>query len=105
VARKRRQLGAVDRLQSGRWRARVTDEATGERISLGSYPTKAMAEQSMAKAVADQARGAWLRPDAGSILLADYAREWLATRLGRGGEPLRPRVRELYERTAPAHPP
>jgi len=32
-----------------------------------------------------------------SILLEDYAREWLATRLGRGGEPLRPRVRELYE--------
>lgn len=34
---------------------------------------------------------------AGAMPLEDYAREWLATRLGRGGEPLRPRVRELYE--------
>ena len=34
---------------------------------------------------------------AGAMPLEDYAREWLVTRLGRGGEPLRPRVRELYE--------
>ena len=32
-----------------------------------------------------------------STLLEDYARVWVDTRLSRGGEPLRPRVRELYE--------
>ena len=97
VATKRRQLGGVDRLQSGRWRERTTDDATGERISLGSYPTKA----------ADRA-GPWRRrsPTCHAGLGAAGRRrhpprglcpEWLATRLGRGGEPLRPRVSELYE--------
>jgi hypothetical protein len=97
VAKKRRQLGGIDRLGSGRYRVRVTDEATGERVSLGTFITKADAEQALAKAIADQGRGVWVRPDAGAVLLEDYARLWLASRLGRSGAPLRPRVRELYE--------
>lgn len=94
---KRRQLGGIDRLKSGRYRVRVTDEATGERVSLGTFGSKADAEQALAKAVADQSRGRWVRPDAGGVLLEDYARQWVASRLGRNGAPLRPRVRELYE--------
>jgi len=97
VPGKRRQLGGIDRLRSGRYRVRVTDEATGERVSLGTFVTKADAEQALAKAIADQGRGRWVRPDAGTVLLEDYARQWLASRLGRSGAPLRPRVRELYE--------
>lgn len=97
MPRKRRQLGGVDRLQSGRYRVRVTDEASGERVSLGTFVSKADAEQALAKAIADQGRGQWVRPDAGSVLLDEYARQWLASRLGRNGTPLRPRVRELYE--------
>ena len=45
MPRKRRQLGGIDRLRSGRDRVRVTDEATGERLSLGTYVTKADAER------------------------------------------------------------
>jgi integrase len=90
-------LGGIDRLRSGRYRVRVTDEATGERLSLGTYLTKADAEQALATAIADQGRGRWVRPDAGSVLLEDYAQQWLASRLGRNGAPLRPSVRELYE--------
>lgn len=97
MPRKRRQLGGIDRLRSGRYRVRVTDEATGERLSLGTYVTKAGAEQALARAIADQGRGRWVRPDAGSVLFEDYARQWVASRLGRNGAPLRPRVRELYE--------
>jgi len=97
VPRKRRQLGGIDRLKSGRYRVRVTDEATGERVSLGTFGSKADAEQALAKAVADQSRGRWIRPDAGGVLLEEYARQWVASRLGRSGAPLRPRVRELYE--------
>ncbi len=97
MPRKRRQLGGIDRLPSGRYRVRVTDEATGERISLGSFVGKADAEQALAQAIADQGRGRWVRPDAGACLLEDYAREWVSSRLGRNGAPLRPRVRELYE--------
>ena len=91
MARKRRQLGGIDRLESGRYRVRVIDHATGERLSLGTFPSKADAEHSLATAVADQGRGRWVR------LLEDYAWQWLASRLGRSGAPLRPRVRELYE--------
>jgi len=97
VPRKRRQLGGIDRLQSGRYRARVVDEATGERVSLGTYRTKADAEQALASAISDQSRGRWVRPDSGTALFAGYGEQWLASRLGRGGVPLRPRVRELYE--------
>jgi integrase len=97
VPRKRRQLGGIDRLRSGRYRVRITDGATGERVSLGTFVSKADAEQALAKAIADQGRGLWVRPDAGTVLLEDYARQWLACRLGRSGAPLRPRVRELYE--------
>jgi integrase len=97
VPRKRRQLGGIDRLKSGRYRVRFTDEATGERVSLGTFGSKADAEQALAKTVADQSRGRWVRPDAGNVLLEDYARQWVASRLGRNGAPLRPRVRELYE--------
>lgn len=97
MPKKRRQLGGIDRLRSGRYRVRVTDEATGERVSLGTFISKADAEQALAKAIADQGRGVWVRPDAGAALLEDYARQWLGSRLGRTGAPLRPRVRELYE--------
>jgi len=97
MARRRRQLGAVDRLRSGRYRVRVTDPATGERVSLGTYTAKADAEQILAAAIADQGRGRWVRPSSGAVTLADYSQQWLESRLGHGGVPLRPRVRELYE--------
>ena len=97
MSRIRRQLGGIDRLQSGRYRVRVTDDATGKRVSLGTFSSKADAEQALAKAIADQGTGRWVRPDAGSVLLEDYARQWLASRLAPNGAPLRPRVRELYD--------
>jgi integrase len=97
VPRKRRQLGGIDRLPSGRYRARVSEEATGERVSLGTFGTRADAEHALAKAISDQGRGRWVRPDAGGVLLEDYAQQWLASRLGRNGAPLRPRVQELYD--------
>lgn len=96
-ARRRRQQGGVDRLPSGRWRVRVSDPTTGERVSLGSYARKSDAERAYATAVADQSRGIWVDPRHGRLTLAEYAPTWLAARLTSKGEPLRPRVRELYE--------
>lgn len=93
---RRRQLGGIDRLPSGRWRVRVIDPATGRRVSIGSFKTKAEAERAFAAAAADQQRGGWVAPERGRITLTEYADDWLTSRLTTRGEPLRPRVRELY---------
>lgn len=93
---KRRQLGGVDRLPSGRWRVRVADPATGARLSIGTFTTKAEAERAFAAALIDQQKGAWVAPENGRVTLTDYADGWLRSRLTSRGEPLRPRVRELY---------
>lgn len=94
---RRRKVGGVDRLPSGRWRIRLADPASGERVSLGTFPTKAAAEIAFAQAVSDQQQGVWVAPDRGRITLTEYASSWLDTRLTSRGEPLRPRTRELYE--------
>ncbi len=94
---RRRQLGGVDRLPSGRWRVRLADPVTGARVSMGSFPSKSAAEVAFAQAVSDQQRGAWVAPDKGRVTLADYASSWLDTRLTSRGEPLRPRTKELYD--------
>lgn len=94
---RRRQLGGVDRLPSGRWRMRLHDPGTGRRVSLGSFKTKAEAERAFATAVADQQKGAWVAPEKGRVTLDDYAWQWLDTRLTARGERLRPKTRELYE--------
>ncbi|MDP9387221.1 MAG: site-specific integrase, partial [Actinomycetota bacterium] len=97
MARKRRQLGAIDRLASGRYRVRLVDQAGGGRISIGTFRTRADAEQALAAALSDRERGKWVRPGSGTTTFGEYADQWLASRLGRSGAPLRPRVRQLYE--------
>ncbi|MGH9247686.1 MAG: tyrosine-type recombinase/integrase [Acidimicrobiales bacterium] len=93
---RRRQLGGVDRLPSGRWRVRLADPTSGARLSIGTFATKAEAERAFAAALADQERGGWVAPERGRVTLAEYSTQWLAARLTTRGEPLRPRVRELY---------
>lgn len=93
----RRAAGAVDRLPSGRYRVRVLDPTTGRRVSIGSYDSKREADKAFARASTDQQRGVWLAPDAGSITFRDYSSNWLRDRLTGRGDPLRPRVKELYE--------
>lgn len=55
---RRRQLGGVDRLPSGRWRVRLLDPGTGRRVSIGSFKTKAEAERAFASSVTDQQKEA-----------------------------------------------
>jgi integrase len=70
----------------------------GRRISLGSHPTKRAAEVAYWRSVADHADGRAVSPArARTPTLADYAPRWVDTRLTNRGEPLRPRVRDLYE--------
>ncbi len=65
-----------------RWRVRYKDPAGRERGK--SFARKADAEKFRDTTAADLARGTWLDPAKGRILLGDYARDWLA---GRSGEP------------------
>ena len=54
-------------------------------------------EVAFAAAISEQRRGAWVAPENGRVTLADYALNWLDTRLTSRGEPLRPKTKELYE--------
>ncbi len=81
--------GSVDKLPSGRWRARfrTTD---GRRLS-GSFTSKADADAWLAAQGTDRARGTWVDPAAGREPLGSYATTWLARR-----PDLRPRTRDDY---------
>ncbi|MEV0602872.1 tyrosine-type recombinase/integrase [Streptomyces sp. NPDC050315] len=78
---KRRRFGAVRQLKSGRWQARYRDPGTGQlRSAEQTYPTKKDAEVALSHIEADISRGQWADPDAGKVLLADYATAWLRDR-------------------------
>lgn len=96
MTRQRRAGGGVDRLPSGRYRVRIITP-DGRRLSLGTHPTKRAAETAYARTVTDQADGKPTSPSAVTTpTLADYAPAWVEARLSARGEPLRPRVRDLY---------
>lgn len=97
MTRRRRSAGGVDRLPSGRYRVRVIDPATGARLSLGTYPTKADADAAFASALHAQRTGSWLAPHTTTGTLGEYAAAWIDVRLTGRGEPLRPRTKEFYE--------
>lgn len=88
----RRTSGSVRQRSSGRWQARVRDPLTGRMVGLGTFERKADADRSLTLAMSDQARGSWVDPARGRLLLGDYATSWLADR-----PQLRPRTRELYQ--------
>jgi integrase len=96
MPRERRAGGGIDRLPSGRYRVRIVTP-DGRRLSLGTHATKRAAEAAYARSVTDQADGKQVIPTAAATpLLADYAPGWVDSRLTARGEPLRPRVRDLY---------
>lgn len=78
----RRPTGAVRKLPSLRWQASTWDAASGKRVSLGSFPSKADADAALALAQTDKARGAWTDPRKGKVLFGDYALQWLDGRRG-----------------------
>lgn len=92
MAKARRISGSVRRRASGGWQARVRDPLTNHLVSLGMFPTKTEADRALARATADQSRGAWVDPSRGRVTLKGYARDWLAENAR-----LRPRTRELYD--------
>ena len=91
--RKQRQSGAVRRLPSGRYQARLREPATNKMVSLGTFATIGAADRALAEAQTDQNRGAWVDPRRGRVTVSDYAATWLDQR----PRPLAPRTREQYE--------
>ena len=96
MPRERRAGGGIDRLPSGRYRVRIVTP-DGRRLSLGTHATKRAAEAAYARSVTDQADGKPATPSAVTTpTLGDYSSSWVDTRLTKRGEPLRPRVKDLY---------
>ena len=75
----RRASGAVRKLPSGRWQARYTGP-DGAMRTLGTYPTKAEADQALAHEVSRMARGVWHDPRLGDQPLGEWFRGWIDTR-------------------------
>jgi integrase len=83
-------VGGVRKLPSGRFQARYCVNGTWFKAPH-TFRTKRDAEGFLADTRADIGRGTWVSPNAGTVLLRDYAATWLSQR------PIRPRTRELYE--------
>ena len=90
--RTRRTFGAVRRLPSGKWQARLRDPDTARTVSIGAFDTKAAADAAIAAAQAEQRRSAWVSPARGRVSLGSYVDEWLKLARPR----LRPRTYETY---------
>jgi integrase len=102
MARQRRAGGGVDRLPSGRYRVRIVT-TDGRRVSLGTFHTKRDADAAYARSLTEQNDGKKIAPRERGTTLAEYAPKWLDARLTSKGEPLRPRVRELYSSRLERH--
>lgn len=80
-SRNRRTSGAIRRLPSGRRQARLST-ATGERVALGTFTSKADADAALADASHDTRRGTFVPPTRGRVTLAEHAETWLAAHRG-----------------------
>jgi integrase len=85
----RRTSGAVDRLPSGRWRARFTTP-DGRRLTA-TRATKTEADSWLAMQTSDVGRGTWVDPRRARTTFGEYATQWLEQRTD-----LRARTKEDY---------
>jgi integrase len=75
--RTRRHAGAIRKLPSGRYQARIRDPFTNRLIPLGTFATKADADAVVADAQASQRRGSFIDPGRGRTTFAAVAQAWL----------------------------
>lgn len=115
----RRSFGMVDKLPSGRFRARYTGPDGRRHQAAATFALKTDAGNWLADQQSSIARGMWVPPElvkarldaeaaalakaaaaenAKRITLGDYAETWLAERTNSRGELLRIRTREEYAR-------
>jgi hypothetical protein len=70
---RRRRFGSVRRLPSGRYQARYAGPDGVMRPADDTFGTKSKAEDWLTLKEAELLEGAWIDPDAGAVLVADYA--------------------------------
>lgn len=88
----RRRFGWIRRLPSGRWQASFTD-GTGTRVYAPmTFSAKGDAGRWLARTELEIHSGSWIDPRRGSVLLADWAAEYLAS-----GVNWKPKTRYGYE--------
>lgn len=78
---KRNGAGAVRRLDSGRWQARYTDTDGVRRPAPITFATRTEAEDWITTHRAGHLLGQWRSPEVGALALADYVRDYLASRV------------------------
>ena len=94
---RRRELGGVDRLPSGRWRVRVLDPSTRQRVSIGTFTTKAEAELAFARVTSDQRNAARGWRQGGTHHTRRVTSTWLARAPTWPRRACDPRVRGLSD--------
>lgn len=89
---KRNGTGAVRRLDSGRWQARYTDSDGVRRPAPITFTSRTEAEDWITTHRAGHLLGQWRSPEVGAFELADYLRDYLASRVD-----LAPSTRAAYD--------
>src|ERR1039457_533612 len=74
----RRQFGRVRKLPSGRWQARYPVGEGELRAAPQTFSTKGDASRYLATIEADLARGQYIDPRSGMMMLSEWAEQWLA---------------------------
>jgi integrase len=86
-----RHFGNVRKLPSGRYQVRYPGPDGRMRNGGETYPTRPLALRALAIIEGQVARGEWIDPERGKVLVRDYADRWIAQR-----PKLRPRTVDLY---------
>ena len=88
---RRRRFGTIRRLPSGRWQVRYPGPDGVVRPGDDTFATKTETEEWLTRKEAEILDGDWIDPDAGEILICDYAATWIEERPG-----LRPKTIRNY---------
>jgi integrase len=88
---RRRRFGSIRRLPSGRYQARYPGPDGVMRPADDTFATKTEADNWLTRKEAEILDDEWIDPDAGAVLVADYAANWIEERPG-----LRPKSVKNY---------
>jgi integrase len=94
----RRRFGRIRRLPSGRYQARYPGPDGIDRSAPDTFATKTEADVWLTMKEAEIRQGDWTDPEAGDVLVPDYAATWIDERPG-----LRPKTVLIYRGLLRAH--